>query len=538
MPSNIPITYIAIRLAAVSPYSVAVVTFVICTSIGFWLLQRSSRLNFFPSPPSDPILGHTSVVSSASSWQLFAGWKKKSGDVIYVSVVGHPIIILNSAEAAWDLMEKRGSNYSDRPITILHGEMFGWGNMLAFTRYGDRFRTQRRFMHQYLNSKASMSLRPLQAEQVKTFINNLFICPKDFHNHVNRMSAATVVKLTYGHDIMSDDDKFINLAVIATSRGTAAGMPGMTPVDFFPFLRFIPPWFPGAKFKRDAKLTHELSDKMTDVPYEKVKEERVAGTAQPSLLSSLLEDYEKTGIIDEGHEVNMKFATGNMYAAGVESSEVAILTFLIMMVHNPEVVKRAQAEIDKVIGSEQLPTLADRPDLPYIDCILKEVFRINPPFPLGLLHRSREKDVYRGKTIPAGSIIMPNVWHMMRDERYYADPEKFIPERFLKRFTSAGKDHVHTLNDFNPEDPSSLVFGFGRRICPARFFADAGAWLAIANILAVFDVLPPFDPNTGKETLPSVGYITGFTSKPKPFDCRIIPRSTKHALLIEHECAS
>lgn len=46
-----------------------------------------------------------------------------------------------------------------------------------------------------------------------------------------------------------------------------------------------------------------------------------------------------------------------------------------MMARHPEVVKKAQAEIDEVLGSEQLPTLKDRPNLPYIDCILKEVMR-------------------------------------------------------------------------------------------------------------------------------------------------------------------
>lgn len=51
------------------------------------------------------------------------------------------------------------------------------------------------------------------------------------------------------------------------------------------------------------------------------------------------------------------------------------MTFILMMIHYPEVAKKAQAEIDKVIGNEQLPGLKDRPDLPYVNCILKEVMR-------------------------------------------------------------------------------------------------------------------------------------------------------------------
>ncbi|KAI5119696.1 hypothetical protein M0805_003581 [Coniferiporia weirii] len=534
-PFSTPLPNFAANFAAVSKYFLPITVLTICASVGHRLLRRHSRLNLFPSPPSDPFLGHVRILSTATPFTIFSEWRKTFGDIIYLTIVGHPMIVLNTAEAARDLMDKRSANYSDRPATVLHGKMIGWGNMLSFTGYNDRFRVQRRFAHQYLNSQASMRLRPIQTEQVKVFIKNLLICPKDFHSHVNRMSSASVVKLTYGHDISSGDDKFINLAVTATTRGTSVGNPGLTFVDLFPFIQFIPSWFPGASFKREAKITHDLSVKMLDEPYNKVKEERALGTAQPSLLNSLLEDYEKLGLNDSDHEINMKFATGTMYAAGVETSEVVLLTFFLMMVYNPEAMKRAQAEIDKVIGCEQLPTFADRPDLPYIDCVLKEVLRINPPLPLSLLHQSMEEDVYRGKTIPAGSIIAPNVWEMMRDERYYPNPDKFLPERFLKKTSEPVNDHVHALNTFNADDPSSLVFGFGRRICPGRFFADAGAWLAMANVLAMFDILPPIDPSTGKERLPPIEYIVGFTSKPKSFECRIIPRTAKHATLIDQD---
>lgn len=51
------------------------------------------------------------------------------------------------------------------------------------------------------------------------------------------------------------------------------------------------------------------------------------------------------------------------------------MTFIFMMLRYPEVAKKAQAEIDRVVGSEQLPELKDRPDLPYVDGILKEVMR-------------------------------------------------------------------------------------------------------------------------------------------------------------------
>ena len=143
----------------------------------------------------------------------------------------------------------------------------------------------------------------------------------------------------------------------------------------------------------------------------------------------------------------------------------------------PDVQKKAQAELDAVIGTHRFPAFSDRENLPYVNAIVKEIFRWNPVTPLGLARLSTSDDHYNGYFIPGGSIVMVNVWcvclrHALRleliaghvnkryanrsilnDPQVYPDPDKFNPERFLKD----GK--------LNPEirDPSASLFGFGRR---------------------------------------------------------------------------
>lgn len=77
---------------------------------------------------------------------------------------------------------------------------------------------------------------------------------------------------------------------------------------------------------------------------------------------------------------------------------------------SPEVQRKAQEEIDRVIGKDRLPTLADRPSLPYIDAIVKEVLRWHPVAPMGLPHTSTADDVCEGYFIPRGSMLFANVW--------------------------------------------------------------------------------------------------------------------------------
>ncbi|EJC99756.1 cytochrome P450 [Fomitiporia mediterranea MF3/22] len=168
------------------------------------------------------------------------------------------------------------------------------------------------------------------------------------------------------------------------------------------------------------------------------------------------------------------------------------------MLLQPHIAKKAQVELDKVIGNKRLPALQDRDALPYIDCIMKECLRWRPPAPLGLPHRATQSGELKGRHIPKGSVVIANIWHMTHSERNYSHPDDFDPDRFMG---------VH------PEmEPSAAVFGFGRRICPGRVFAEASLWLVIANILAVFDISPAAD-DQGNEILPQVDVMCEQTHK-------------------------
>lgn len=77
----------------------------------------------------------------------------------------------------------------------------------------------------------------------------------------------------------------------------------------------------------------------------------------------------------------------------------------------PDVQRKAQEEIDQVVGTGQLPTMADRPRLPFVNAILKESLRWHPVAPMGIPHMSSEDDTWEGYFIPKGSIVMPNIWY-------------------------------------------------------------------------------------------------------------------------------
>jgi len=123
------------------------------------------------------------------------------------------------------------------------------------------------------------------------------------------------------------------------------------------------------------------------------------------------------------------------------------------MVLNPRVMEKAQEELVRVVGKGRLPDFSDWDDLPYINAIVKEIIRWNPPLPIGVPTRVTQDDVYQGHFIPAGATVVQNIWAICRDPSIYPNPETFDPDRFLKD----GKIDPSVLN---PED---RIFGAGRR---------------------------------------------------------------------------
>ena len=127
--------------------------------------------------------------------------------------------------------------------------------------------------------------------------------------------------------------------------------------------------------------------------------------------------------------------------------------FIFAMITNPGAMKKAQEELDRVVGGGELPDFSHKDSLPYIDALVKELLRWSPPVPLSSPNRAMQDDVYRGYFIPGGATVIQNVWAISRDPNVYPDPDVFNPDRFLKD----GK--INPLV-FNPED---RVFGAGRR---------------------------------------------------------------------------
>ncbi|KAF8225436.1 cytochrome P450 [Tricholoma matsutake] len=475
---------------------------------------RRSSLPPAPLPPGPkglPLVGNILDMPSEKGWLTFAQWGERWGDICSVTVLGQSFIILNSAEIAIEMLEKKSSIYSDRPTLQMGGELVGWKNTLVLLPYGDRFQRFRRLFHQAIGKPSTIKqFLPLEEFAIRRFLCRVLANPADLAAHVRWAAGAVILRISHGYDIQETNDPFVELADKATEQFSLSTAPGSFLVDLVPALRHIPSWFPGAGFQKVAESWASTLVEMVDQPYHWVKQQMAAGTAPASLTSNVLESKHLT----PEEELDLKWGAASLYSGAVTVS--AIYSFFLAMTLHPEVVKKAQAEIDAVVGNERLPTFADRENLPYIDALTKEVFRWNSVVPTGIAHRVTQDDTHAGYFIPKGSLVIANMWKLTHDPRTYANPHLFNPDRFI---SSGGKKAE--------PDPRGLCFGFGLHL------ADTSVFISCAMSLAVFNISKCIE--NGVIIEPVHENATGTISHPKPFKCSIKPRSQRAVSLIQAE---
>lgn len=324
--------------------------------------------------------------------------------------------------------------------------------------------------------------------------------------------------MAYGLQINSFEDDAAKSSKNAAVIFGEAAQPGAFLVDTFPALKHIPSWFPGAGFQRKAAEWKDTMQKGLSIPHEQAKKAMASGVALPSFTSRVLEDM-PDGVTDE----LLMCTTGSMYGAAVDTTMATMCTFVLAMVLHPEVQAKAQKELHAVIGTERLPNFSDRPVLPYIECILKEVIRWQPIVPTSVPYMASQDADYEGYHIPKGSILIANSWAISRDEKLYQSPEAFIPERFEGEKAAL--------------DPHQVVFGYGRRICPGMQFADAIVWMTITSLLATVHFSKARD-ELGNEITPVPEYSDGLIRELAKFPYASRYLSATSAALIQDAAAA
>lgn len=202
-----------------------------------------------------------------------------------------------------------------------------------------------------------------------------------------------------------------------------------------------------------------------------------------------------------------------MFAAGTDTSSFSVEWGLAELIANPAIMKKAQDELDLVVGKERLLKEADISHLPYLQAIVKEIMRLHPAGPLLAPHESMQPCHIAGYYIPTKSTAFVNVYAIGRDPSVWEMPSAFSPERFVgSKIDGQGQHFVY------------LPFGSGKRSCPGWQLGLLDTQLMLGSLIHFFDW-----------SLPTVGDKVDMTEKftlslrlAHPLTVQACPRISTH----------
>lgn len=276
---------------------------------------------------------------------------------------------------------------------------------------------------------------------------------RDIHHEMMRLTMQIVARTLFDADVSSDADTIgqaISIGIEATSERITK-----------PFA--LPEWIPTPLNVKRRKAAEVITHTIMNI----INARRESGEDTGDLLSMLLMGQDENGEGMTDKQIYDEVVT--LFIAGHETTANALSWTLYLLALHPEIEAKLVDELRAVLG-EYPPTVDDLGKLRYTDQVIKESMRLYPP--AWVITRQAIEDVsIGGYEIPAGSIVLMSPYVMHRHPRYWDEPEKFMPERFVPDW----EDHIPKYAYF--------PFGGGPRICVGNQFALMEANLVLATLI-------------------------------------------------------
>ncbi|GBN12795.1 Cytochrome P450 2J2 [Araneus ventricosus] len=460
-------------------YEILLGTFVFFLVYAIAIFIKSNRSNFPPGPIGLPIVGYSPFLS-ADLYLDFFELGKKYGDVFSLRLGSQNIVVLHGAEAIKEAMNK--SEFLGKPpVSVL--ELV---NPLSpfFGANFESWKEQRKFV---LHSMKDLGLGKTKIEEdIMDEINHFMEVlksrngqPVDVKDPLTPSLSNNICALVFGKRYEYDDperqflDKNLEQAIESFAQ--------TSPDVLYPWLRHVP------FFTKFLTVDKSLTAYNNFRKFFRKELDKHIQSLDPNNIRDFIDRYLLEIDLQKEKDSNTTFhhamLTSNaidIFVPGSETVRTAILWIIYIMAAFPDVQKKVHQEIMEVIGSEKTPEYMDMRSMPYTNAVILELLRWKTVVPLNLMRYTLADTTVGGYDIPKETIVYANFWSAHHDPRYWNEPDKFIPERFL---SEDGKSVVKSSN-FMP-------FSLGKRVCPGESMAYMEMFLYFASLLQKFDIVFP-----------------------------------------------
>ncbi|KAM6302120.1 cytochrome P450 1A5-like [Podargus strigoides] len=436
-----------------------------------------------PGPRGYPILGNALELKKDTHLAL-TRLSQEYGDVMEVRIGTRPVLVLSGLDTIKQALVKQGEDFMGRPDLYSFRHVTDGQSLTFSPDSGEVWKARRKLAQNALKtfsiapsptSSSTCLLEEHVSKEAEYLVTKfLQLMEKEKHFDPYRYMVVSVANvlcaMCFGKRYDHNDQELLSV-VNVSDQFTDVAASG-NPADFIPVLQYLPSRNMSLFKDFNKRFLHFLQ-KIVKEHYETYDKNNIRDITDSLIEQCLEKKVEKntTTQIPKGKVVNL---VNDLFGAGFDTVTTALSWSLMYLVTHPNMQKKIQDELDRVIGQERRPRLSDRGTLPYTEAFILEMFRHSSFLPFTIPHSTTRDTVLNGYYIPKDRCVFVNQWQVNHDEKVWKDPLSFKPERFLNAEGT----------EVNKEDAEKvLVFGLGKRKCIGEPIARWQVFLFLSTLL-------------------------------------------------------
>jgi len=390
--------------------------------------------------------------------EAFSTARARYGDAVTFTQLRGAYVMLSHPEAIEAVLHHKGGELQKDFFTRDLGTILGQGLLNA---EGEPWRQRRKLM-----------APTFQPRELGSFVEAMLACTdelvrsfepgqvRDLHADAMHLALDIVVRTLFGAKLERFADVERALEVVTTEYRLL----------WHTWRAMVPRWVPLPSHGRLSRVRAELDEILLEVIEQKRR------TPGKDLLSHLLAltDEEGHGMTD----VEVRDEAMTLFLAGHETTALALTYTWRLLATHPEADEKLASELETVLAG-RAPTQADVEQLPFTSAVVRESLRLFPP--VWAMGRFATQPVeVGGIAVPGNTHVILSQWVVQRDARWFPEPERFRPERWLSGETTGLPRFAY------------FPFGGGPRVCVGQHFALLELVLVVARVMQAtrFETVP------------------------------------------------
>ncbi|OWM71848.1 hypothetical protein CDL15_Pgr017731 [Punica granatum] len=450
-----------------------------CAWIYFFKYQKGSP----PGPVGLPLVGYLPFLKPELHTH-FACLARTYGPILKLMLGSKVAIVISSPSGAREVLKDQDATFANRDVHVAAVILTYGGSDIVSAPYGPKWRMLRRVCVLKMLSRPTLDsvyrLRRREVRETVWYLRQHSGLPVNVGEQLFLTVYNVITSMLWGGTVKGDERARLGAELKNTVAELTALVARPNISDFYPGLvRFD---LQGIQ-KRVKVLAGQFDRIFDEVISQRLRIDRdgtgagtEGGESEKDFLQFLLELKDEEDAKTPLTLVGIKALLINMIVNGTETSSNTVEFIMAEMLNKPHILRKAQQELDDVIGKDSIVEESHISKLPYLQAVMKESLRLHPPAPLLVPHCPSEDSLLGGFRVPKGSRVFVNVWAIHRDPTLWENPTEFDPDRFV----NGGVDY--SGNDF-----SYLPFGSGRRMCAGMAMAERMVMYSLTTLLHSFN---------------------------------------------------